>query len=296
MSDQLFATEHVRSVATAARPRSHWQHDDPAGDRHAEEYSEPRHPRDRKVRYPRTRLDDDSASNWTQYFLLCYRFRLRNPWSCNNEMYEIQSMLKDMNVVFKKVCNEKKLPQKPRIPHKFEKMIALDAAPTASTGKSGRLLAKIKNRRKSSNGKTTTQLCAPRLVTTSKVGDYSGSGLEDVSAYWFVAIGFLLGSSLGTVATYLWLAKTITRSLTSLRRRTTRSGSSTIADQRVNLLDNLWRSSVEDTSRPTTGCPGTPPPPYRDVMLHARRYPRPHIGSVLFADDRAALNERQVHS
>lgn len=66
----------------------------------------------------------------------------------------------------------------------------------------------------------------------------------NTSPYWFIVIGFLLGSASTLLATYF-----ITCKFFKSPRET---------DQRISLLQNDL-SSI---------CPGTPPPPYREVTLH----------------------------
>ncbi|KAJ8679769.1 hypothetical protein QAD02_015556 [Eretmocerus hayati] len=135
-----------------------------------------------------------------------------------------------------------------------------------------------------------------RVSGTTNEG-FNGSG---VSPFWFLVTGFLLGSGATMILTYLWLSTTISCLIPRIRRVEAADTTDASSSQRVSLLRNLWQQdsmgSTEDnassangstTTSPTIGhmflpsgatvtpsCPGTPPPPYREVMLHRNLYPR----------------------
>lgn len=96
------------------------------------------------------------------------------------------------------------------------------------------------------------------------------------SPYWFIGIGFLLGSASTLIATYLWLYAAISCKLLRFSRENdidrSNISSTSSSSQRISLLQNLW-SQNEDQNDSLSTCPGTPPPPYREVMLHRSLYP-----------------------
>lgn len=97
--------------------------------------------------------------------------------------------------------------------------------------------------------------------------------LNSTSPYWFFAFGFLLGSACGTFTCYIWLTKRIT---CCRRYRERRSNDI----QRVSLLQDLWQfddPAFNDSRQRTVSCPGTPPPPYREVMLRPGLYRSPSV-------------------
>lgn len=96
--------------------------------------------------------------------------------------------------------------------------------------------------------------------------------LNAMSPYWFLAIGFVLGSACGMFMCYLWLTRKISRCCRAgYRARRTND------IQRVSLLQNLWQlpedSALDESG--TASCPDTPPPPYREVMLRPGLYRNP---------------------
>lgn len=99
--------------------------------------------------------------------------------------------------------------------------------------------------------------------------------LNAISPYWFFTIGFLLGSACGIFTCYVWLVR---KALCSRVYRARRRSDA----QRVSLLQNLWQ--LEDPAvneSGTTSCPGTPPPPYREVMLRPGLYRNPSVTTNL---------------
>lgn len=103
----------------------------------------------------------------------------------------------------------------------------------------------------------------------AKEGDFTKT-LNAISPYWFFTLGFLAGSGCSMFMCYVWLTKKI------FCRFRGRRGNDI---QRISLLQNPWQfeDPVLNDDAQTISCPGTPPPPYRDVMLRPALYRNPSI-------------------
>lgn len=89
--------------------------------------------------------------------------------------------------------------------------------------------------------------------------------------YWFIFIGFLFGIATGMVLSYVWLSGVL-----SCARRYRQRGSFNDSSQRLSLLLNpYFQERVDSDVSLAVACPGTPPPPYRDVMLRPTLYRSP---------------------
>lgn len=86
--------------------------------------------------------------------------------------------------------------------------------------------------------------------------------LATISPLWIFAVGFSLGAVTSMLGTYIWVTGSCcTCELPKIRSRDGRSRIVTDnTSQRISLLSHVT-------------CPGTPPPPYRDVMLNSSCYP-----------------------
>lgn len=93
---------------------------------------------------------------------------------------------------------------------------------------------------------------------------------EHVVSYWFLFIGFIVGLSSGMFICYFWLSGMISC------RRYTRHG------PRLSLLfDSYLQNRTDSDGSLIESCPGTPPPPYREVMLRPNIYRCPSTASNL---------------
>lgn len=205
----------------------------------------------------------------------------RNPWSCNQLMYDLQAYLRSKSISFDAVCHDQEATRS----KKFEKMISLvESKPSDSP-------TSVK-----SNENNVWITDSPNTTITTSSQETHTITLEAVYSYWFFASGFILGSAVGMVMTYIWLSKIFSCSLPNVRRRTcTESRNS--SSQRVSLLQNLWQhddeSNGNNIASETLRCPGTPPPPYRDVILHTSLYPiAPSV--ILVGDDNVRSGEPHV--
>ncbi|XP_011309913.1 leucine-rich repeat transmembrane protein FLRT2 [Fopius arisanus] len=202
-----------------------------------------------------------------------------NPWSCNAK--QMQSLLHYLAVrgirYEPSVCPRKKGVKKSEniimspviVSPKYPPIIL---PKNTNTGNSGWMNAPTKNEE----------------AIPSKP-----EGLKELKEFyvfeiWILSIlSFMTGLGSGMVTMYCWLSKsgdsTDRPALlnSSLRRcdavsqhsQASFEFSSPLA-QRVSLLRNIWSNSDEDVNLQRVPiCPDTPPPAYRDVILHANRYP-----------------------
>lgn len=194
-------------------------------------------------------------------------------------MHDLEQHLIYNNIVHRTVCN--KIPG----PKKFEKMIVYD--PQVKYEKHRPSIIANVNMKKITPRKSLTPVPTIKnttvCVNVTEESNFTKT-LNVVSPYWFFAIGFLLGSACGTFACYIWLTKRIT----CCRRYRERRRNDI---QRVSLLQNLWQfddPAFNESERGTISCPGTPPPPYRDVMLRPGLYRSPT--TITNANNNSATN------
>ncbi|XP_020709455.2 uncharacterized protein LOC105688326 isoform X1 [Athalia rosae] len=183
-----------------------------------------------------------------------------NPWACDG-FKSLQSYLENRKIRFDPPCgasagvnlNDGK---------KFEKMtdgtnsrggMFQDRQPKwESDGKRAEILY---NRQKNSRWVTEPPTDLHRLADGENNGNENHKrflkNLTEVSPIWIFGLGFCLGGVTGMIGTYIWITGTLScrcPKLTTRRNRLFLDNSS----QRISLIG------------PT--CPGTPPPPYRDVF------------------------------
>ncbi|XP_026828652.1 leucine-rich repeat transmembrane neuronal protein 2 isoform X2 [Ooceraea biroi] len=197
-----------------------------------------------------------------------------NPWSCDKLTYDLQMYLAHRNVQYQAICA--KGPE----PKKFEKMIAYSPRikyekyrPVIKSGVRDSVITTRKN-----VVSTPTRENAPARGNATDEGSFAGT-LNALSPYWFFTIGFLLGNACGIFTCYIWLTQKISCCRGCRARDIRRRGSDT---QRISLLQNLWQledSALDESG--TTSCPGTPPPPYREVMLRPGLYRNPSVTTNL---------------
>ncbi|XP_023287789.1 immunoglobulin superfamily member 10 [Orussus abietinus] len=190
-----------------------------------------------------------------------------NPWSCNGIMRDLQAYFRKRNISFTEVCKEAATPRK------FEKMIALETPKKFKEPRPAVIEPRTKNN---------WNVPHPITGVHTNVSTNATSALDDVNKttflvpwYLIFGMGFLLGTFVGGTVTYIFASSLIGCSSLCTRRRNTDNF------QRVSLLQDNWLQSNagDDDGRETVEnggqvCPGTPPPPYRDVILHTNLYPR----------------------
>ncbi|XP_043475251.1 leucine-rich repeat-containing protein 19-like [Leptopilina heterotoma] len=210
-----------------------------------------------------------------------------NPWSCNRLMQETQNYLQSKKVKFAQFCESSTTGVK-----KFERMkLETPTSPPKKTfdirltfpDKSTELeepWEMVKNNEDDNDENNDDDEIFKTLQALNTSRNYNlSSNMINSSPYWFIGIGFLLGSASTLIATYLWLYAAISCKLLRFSRETdldrtnaTSSSATSSSSQRISLLQNLW-SQNDDQNDALSICPGTPPPPYREVMLHRSLYP-----------------------
>lgn len=117
-------------------------------------------------------------------------------------------------------------------------------------------------------------------VNTTNKANFTKT-LNTISPYWFFTLGFLLGSASGMLMCYIWLSKKIFCCRDYHPRRDNDT-------QRISLLQSLWQFEDSVFHEDTISCPGTPPPPYHDVMLRPGLYRNPSVTTNL--NNNATIN------
>ncbi|KAG7208809.1 hypothetical protein KM043_015001 [Ampulex compressa] len=208
----------------------------------------------------------DSAVLQTPHFLRKLSLA-GNPWSCNGNMYDLEANLKRRGVEFIPVCGVMQGPKK------FEKMILLQ--PVLKLEK--HRISSFKNKKLEEDQSTVkrvsieernSSLCEKVSNEQTKPADV----LHVFSQYWFLAIGFILGSACTMMICYVWLNQK------SYCQRLAHRDRAFSDVQRVSLLQDVWQFDdpiLSDNTNQTISCPGTPPPPYRDVVLRPLLYRTP---------------------
>ncbi|XP_015585690.1 uncharacterized protein LOC107263221 [Cephus cinctus] len=188
-----------------------------------------------------------------------------NPWVCDKLMQDLQAYTKIRQIALDDVC------QKYIQPRKFEKMISIvqnqDKPDDINNYNDSYFWITDSPSRiecPDSNEETVTD--PPDMLTTR---------LKKISPYWIFVSGLLIGSIISMVLTYTCasISRSILCTLPNIRRRHGRETHDEIS-QRVSLLEN-WQHGTD-----TPSCPGTPPPPYREVMLHSSLYPSASTATI----------------
>lgn len=185
-----------------------------------------------------------------------------NPWSCNKVMHDFETSLRIRRINYDSLC-DKSLPG----PKKFEKMI-LKELPD-STSHSRPLSSTVTESKKAwGNGKCAEEPKNVSTVSSNAEDNEFQRNMQSVSPYWFLVMGFLLGCATSMVVCYACLSSRFL----CCRRHDYRD-THNVDPQRIFLLQNQWHVTEPtlDSSQ-TISCPGTPPPPYRDVMLRPGLY------------------------
>ncbi|KAK2577440.1 hypothetical protein KPH14_003547 [Odynerus spinipes] len=186
-----------------------------------------------------------------------------NPWSCNKMMYDLEASLRFRRVEHDAACNKTSPGSK-----KFEKMIL--RPPQDPRGRSHSLSTDREHTKSWGSVKCDNEYKNASTLSPDVESDDSvvRRNLQSMSPYWFLAMGFLLGCATSMVVCYMCLSNR-----SSCRRHHDYRDTFDGDPQRVFLLQNQWHVAEPtlDSSQ-TISCPGTPPPPYRDVMLRPGLY------------------------
>jgi len=158
-------------------------------------------------------------------------------------------------------------------PKKFEKMIAYNPRTKHEKHRPVRINSNVR-KTVITNGEDIRPARENNTIARGNVTNETNftRTLNAISSYWFFMIGFLLGSACGMFTCYIWLA----RKISCCRGYRVRQRASDT--QRISLLQNFWQ--LEDSALNESGtisCPGTPPPPYREVMLRPGLYRNPSV-------------------
>ncbi|XP_015121624.1 leucine-rich repeat-containing protein 24 [Diachasma alloeum] len=207
-----------------------------------------------------------------------------NPWACNTkQMQSLQHYLTSREIKYEpSVC-----PRRSSV-KKFEKIVLSPVMVEPKNAPNTIILPKNKNTGNTGwvkeENRDDEKTAASVEEKINKLKDF-----YTFEASVLCIFGFITGLGLGIIGTYCWLSRSIVGSSqrpsllnSSLRRYDTISHNSQASfefssplAQRVSLLRNIWSNSDEDVNnlRRIPVCPDTPPPAYRDVILHANRYP-----------------------
>lgn len=184
-----------------------------------------------------------------------------NPWSCNGIIYELENNLRLRHVEYDPICN--KTSQRPK---KFEKMILKPLMDSKVRTHSSKDYVKFEESPKCNNE---IQNSSSTVTNDSQMMYKTYSSM---TPYWFLIMGFLLGCATGMLLCYLYSWK---RSIYCCREDNYHAHTTYDDPQRLFLLRNQWHVAATGptlNSSQTISCPGTPPPPYRDVMLRPGLY------------------------
>lgn len=211
-----------------------------------------------------------------------YNLSYRNPWSCDKLMHDLERYLISNNVEHRAMCA--KIPG----PKKFEKMILYDPQSMKYDKHRPSIIANVNVKKNTRNDLTamSTIKNTTAYINATEESDFT-KRLNAISPYWFFAFGFVLGSACGTFTCYIWLTERI---ICCRRYRQRRNNDI----QRISLLQNPWQfdePTFNESSNGTTSCPGTPPPPYREVMLRPTLYRSP---SVILNNNAATNSTRRT--
>ncbi|XP_043787982.1 leucine-rich repeat-containing protein 4C-like isoform X2 [Apis laboriosa] len=202
-----------------------------------------------------------------------------NPWSCNNVLHDLQIYLKYKNIEFNEICGKKNNSQK------FEKMILLPVTISRNYHHSAIVntsTKKIKSITKYNisnilNNKNLS-ICEQMINQTHII-----NSTDKFVSYWFLCLGFIAGISSGLIISYIWLSKKYLYNPRYCYHRQLHDD--LIVSQRVSLLNSFLQGRTDSNGSLIESCPGTPPPPYRDVILRPTLYRYPSVVSNLNNND-----------
>ncbi|KAL2749910.1 toll-like receptor Tollo isoform X1 [Vespula maculifrons] len=186
-----------------------------------------------------------------------------NPWSCNGMMYDLENNLRLRKIEYDLICNKTI-----KGPKKFEKIMLKPL-----------IYSKVRTH-SSTSSKEYTKFqevikCEDNFQnsSTSSTNDLQNifKNYSKISPYWFLIMGFLLGCASSMAFYYVCLLK---KFICCCREHDYRDRTTNDDPQRLFLLHSQWHVATEPTldSSQTISCPGTPPPPYRDVILRPGLY------------------------
>ncbi|XP_034188231.2 uncharacterized protein LOC117607980 [Osmia lignaria lignaria] len=186
-----------------------------------------------------------------------------NPWSCNKLMLDLQEHLRHRNVKFQEVCGHKTGPKK------FEKMILSTVRKHNNSHLSiNRTIQKTNSATEYNVSNVSIRKSLSTCENTVSRTNSTNSGGH--VSYWLFFIGFIVGLSSGMFISYFWLSGMI-----SCWRYTRHTPSLSL------LFDSYLQNRTSNDGNLIESCPGTPPPPYREVMLRPNIYRCPSTASNL---------------
>ncbi|CAL1684319.1 unnamed protein product [Lasius platythorax] len=198
-----------------------------------------------------------------------------NFWSCDKLTHDLQIYLTRRNIQYHPVCMQKNLE-----PKKFEKMIVYNPQIKYEKHRPSITLDSNVKRNMITTKKRPIYKNTTTCVNATNKANFTKT-LNAITPYWFFAFGFLLGSACGMFTCYIWLAKRISCCRGYRRRRDNDT-------QRISLLQSLWQLEDSVFHEDATSCPGTPPPPYHEVILRPGLYRNPSVTTNL--NNNAATN------
>ncbi|XP_058802811.1 leucine-rich repeat-containing protein 24-like [Phymastichus coffea] len=220
----------------------------------------------------------------------------KNLWLCDAKFISLKLYMRTKKIDTDQVC------ERPTLTAQFEKYISLKAATTEAEPR-----VTLQNELQNAPGSRQTkdpwevdswheieETVEEEQQVDSGSSNIFANAIGNISPFWFLLIGFLLGSGATMVVTYLWLSTTISCLIPRIRRADA-GETNDASSQRVSLLRHLWtQENIANSEESNSGtsqtilpvplsshsCPGTPPPPYREVMLHRNLYPRAAMVAV----------------
>ncbi|XP_061928784.1 uncharacterized protein LOC107998122 isoform X4 [Apis cerana] len=201
-----------------------------------------------------------------------------NPWSCNNVLHDLQIYLKYKNIEFNEICGKKNNSQK------FEKMILLPVTlrnyhHSAIMNTSTKKIKSITKYNISNilNNKNLS-ICEQMINQTHII-----NSTDKFVSYCFLCLGFIAGISSGLIISYIWLSRKYSYNPRYWYRGQLHDD--LIVSQRMSLLNSFSQGRTDSNGSLIESCPGTPPPPYRDVILRPTLYCYPSVVSNLNNND-----------
>ncbi|XP_012350455.1 osteomodulin isoform X2 [Apis florea] len=201
-----------------------------------------------------------------------------NPWSCNNVIHDLQVYLKYKNIEFNEICGKKNNPQK------FEKMILLPVTRSRNYHHSAIMNTSTKKIKSITKYNTPSILNNKNLSICEQMINQTHiiNSTNKFVSYWFLCLGFIAGISSGLVISYIWLSRKHSH---NPRYWYHRQFHDDLVSQRMSLLNSFLQGRMDSNGSLIESCPGTPPPPYRDVILRPTLYRYPSIVSNLNNND-----------
>lgn len=185
-------------------------------------------------------------------------------------MHDLQVHLRRRNIEFDEVCKKKGYIQK------FERMVILPVTVSRDYHHSANADVSIEKTTSVTKHNTSSTLTNKNLTMCEQmINQNHTANLDQFLLISLLCLGFIFGISSGLVISYIWLSGRC--SCSRRHRHHELLNNEFIVSQEYSLLNSYLQGHTDSDRNLIASCPGTPPPPYREVILQPSVYRCPSI-------------------